>query len=168
MITAILSLDMENGLGVDDKLAVYDTDDLKHFKESTIGKICISGVKTLPQVRYLPNRDVKCFNPKKYHKEISKNGILKTLNANENVIGIDNLDLEEVLELSKTNEIMIIGGLATYKAFAKYTDKVILTKFKTVNPNCTHFLDIDEVYPHLQSLEILSKHEKFNIYSITK
>ena len=92
-------------------------EDLQFFKEQTMGKPVIMGMKTLKSLpRLLPGR---------------KHIVLTT----QNPTGLDERILlvhskEELLEyIEKYNsEVMVIGGASVYEQMLEYADKLILTE----------------------------------------
>lgn len=155
MITAILSLDAKDAIGEGSNLAFTHKDDFKHFQSSTKDKIMVCGFGTYHQVQ-------------KLHGTLSRELILHSERDIAKFYDTDVFNKEQIVELSEYNDIMIIGGLRTYKLFADVTDEVILTKFKDYNPDADLFMDVDEVYSEFTKLEVLQEHEAFKIFKLTR
>ncbi len=113
----ILSVDSKNMIGKDNDLLVYIPEDLKYFKEKTIGNTIIVGRKTLesfPNGKPLPNR---------------KNIVLSR-DKNYKVDGaVVYNSVEELLENIDVNDdsIFVAGGGKIYKLLIDYCDKIYLT-----------------------------------------
>lgn len=154
-LTAILALDANNGLGINSpdgpELAFQVKEDMQHFREMTKDKTLVVGFKTLPSILPLNdtlNRKVVLFNER------------------ENVPGVINMTKSEILKLSKTEDVIIVGGAKTYMEFGAFTDEIYLTKFYDYNPDCNVFLDIDNVYTRVNHFEVFKEHEKFKIFHL--
>lgn len=123
MIILIACIDMNNGIGdANGNLLYHLPNDLKHFKDTTFGKKIIMGRKTwdslskkplIGRENYVLSRDAS-FNPK-----------------GATVLG----SVEEVLELSETEDVYVIGGENVYNQFMPYADKMILTHVIGINQN---------------------------------
>ena len=135
MISAIVAVDTDWGIGFNGELLETIPEDLKRFKELTTGHTIIMGRKTwdsLPQ-KPLPKRS---------------NIIIST--ANPTIINklTLRLQMEDVINyLNYTNEdVFIIGGGQIYKELLPYCDKVYLTRiYKTHNNIDTYFPSLDEM-----------------------
>lgn len=121
LITLIACIDLNNGIGDDNSNLLFNLpNDMKHFKETTMGKIVVMGRKTWDS---LPKKPL----------EKRKNYIL-TRNTEFKPIGAKVLhDVSEVLELAKLHDVFIIGGGETYKQLLPYANKMILTVVNTVS-----------------------------------
>lgn len=135
---AILAVDGNMGIGVGDKLAFYNKDDLKWFKENTEGCLCVAGWNTYQTVKHLPNRTVMLYN--EYWKHAFH------------------------LNKEAYDDVWIIGGAKTYKELAHLTKEVYITFFKDSNKECDVHLDVFEVYGHLKNKEMLHTHKDFTIW----
>lgn len=138
MISAIVAVDNNWGIGFNGELLEHIPEDLKHFKELTINNIVVMGKKTwesLPK-RPLPNR----LNFVVCHTE--------TMNYyNEAVFG--NLkDIVEMIKFSQEKDsrhFFIIGGGQIYKQLLSYCDEVYVTKIYKDHANIdTYFPNLDE------------------------
>ena len=115
-ITLIAAIGRNLELGLNNDLIWKIPDDLKFFKEQTIGKYIVMGINTfnsLPKV--LVNR--------KYIVMTSKDIYL-----GKDILVVHSLF--ELLELIKIidKEVMIIGGASLYKQMLCYADRMILTE----------------------------------------
>ena len=106
MLTMIFACDMNNAIGKDGDLPWRQSTDLQHFKEITLGGTIVMGRKTWES---LPGR-----LPERRH-------LVMTRGNREDV---DTITYQEVLELSKEEEIFIIGGGEIYTLFLPHVDKI--------------------------------------------
>ena len=116
-LNVILAFTTNFLIGVDNKLPWYIPEDLKRFREITIGKTVAMGRKTwesLPEkLRPLPNR---------------KNVILTSSN---DIPETDNVKIvrttDEINELAKTEEVFVIGGSSLFNTMSPLAEKIYLT-----------------------------------------
>ena len=115
----IAAVDLNWGIGYNSELLVKIPEDMKYFKEKTLGKVIVMGRNTLES---LPNK-------KPLEQRIN---IVLTKNRNYNCEGVILCySLEELfIELKKYNEedIFIIGGQSIYAQLISYCDKAYITK----------------------------------------
>lgn len=129
----IAAVDNNWAIGYKGELLVRIPEDLKHFKEKTIGKVVVLGRKTLetfPNKKPLPNRT----------------NIILSRNPEYKVEGATVVhSLEELLdELKKYNskDIFIIGGQSVYELMLPYCDTAYITHIN----NC---YEADAYFPNL-------------------
>ena len=143
-ITLIAAIGDNNCLGKDNKLLWHIPEDLKFFKEHTIGKQIILGRKTLES---LPG-----LLPKRKHLVLTH----QKLKESENLKTFSNLNdlLKYLAPLEE--EVMVIGGAKVYEEFLPYAHKLILTE---ISEN----VEADAYFPTIKESdwekEILSEHE---------
>lgn len=123
-ITLIAAIGKNNELGKDNHLIWRIPEDLKFFRENTMGKSIVMGMNTLNSLpKKLPNRNYIVLT----RKEID--------------LGIGTLvfhNLEDLLEYIQIidEEVMVIGGAQVYKLMIDYADKMLLTEINaTANAN---------------------------------
>ena len=141
MISAIVAVDNNWGIGYNEKLLENIPNDLKHFKELTTDNIVVMGSKTwdsLPN-KPLPNRFniIITYNPKHFHNFSDKDSCYMSLS------------LKEAINLIKDpfndKEKFIIGGGMIYKELLPFCDKVYVTKIYKNHENVdTYFPNLDE------------------------
>lgn len=138
MISAIVAVDNNWGIGYNGKLLAHIPEDLKRFKELTTGNIVVMGRKTwnsLP-VNPLPNRT---------NIIITKNPIYFTT---INVAFRQDLEytVKEMTDMKNDFEWFVIGGGQIYKELLPYCDRVYVTKIFKDYPNVdTYFPNLDEM-----------------------
>ena len=135
MISAIVAVDEDWGIGFNDELLEKIPEDLKYFKELTTGNTVVMGRKTwdsLP-IKPLPNRG---------NFIISR----ETPLLMENKAIRMNLDMiKDTMEANKDENYFIIGGGQIYKELLPFCDRVYVTKIYTSHENVdTYFPNLDE------------------------
>ena len=143
-INIIVSVSENWVIGKDNKLLWKLSDDLRRFKDLTIGKPIVMGQKTFESLPKgaLPNRT----------------NIVLTLDHNfsaPNVIPVYNVGsaFEKAKEKHGTDcDLFVIGGGMVYKQFLDYADMVYLTTVHTI-------IDGDTTFPELipQQWELISE-----------
>jgi len=113
IISLIAAMGKNRVIGKNNSLPWKLSADMKHFKELTTGKPVIMGRKTFEAIgKPLPNRT----------------NIIITRNQNYKVEGCIVVDsIDEALNSSQGNEVMIIGGSQIYKEFLSKANKIYLT-----------------------------------------
>lgn len=135
MISAIVAVDENWGIGYNGDLLAHIPNDLKYFKELTTGHIVIMGRKTWDS---LPNKPLS-----------NRKHIIITHNINNLAIDSEvsfGCTLEELLksELKEFKEdIFIIGGGSIYEQLLPYCDRVYVTKI------LKKFENVDTYFPNL-------------------
>lgn len=121
-ISLIASLDEENGIGFGGKIPWYIPEDLKWFKEKTLGHVVIMGSKTFESIleklgKPLPGRTNIVVTRQ---KDFKYEGVL-TAESIE-----DGLKLAK--EKEENGEIFFIGGGQIYNQTVDLADRLYLTK----------------------------------------
>jgi len=148
-INIIVSVSENWVIGKDNKLLWKLSDDLRRFKDLTIGKPVIMGQKTFESLPKgaLPNRT----------------NIVLTLDPNfsaPNVIPVFNIGMALEKVRDKSEEIFIIGGGMVYKQFLDYADYIYLTTVHTIIEGDTKFPELLPEQWELISEDFKSKDEK--------
>lgn len=113
MIVIIAAIGKNNELGKNNNLIWHLPNDLKFFKEVTMGKNVVMGFNTYKSLpRKLVGRTMI---------------VLTSKNINDKEIIVYN-DLNKLLENYKNKEIFIIGGASLYKIFIDKVDTMYLTE----------------------------------------
>jgi dihydrofolate reductase len=132
MISIIVAVSDDWGIGKDNELLWHISEDLKRFKRLTTGKTVIMGKKTwfsLPK-RPLPGR---------------KNIVLTDI-PGELIDGSETVySIEEALSgCSKDEEAFVIGGGSIYRQFMPVADKLYITHVHRKAPADIYFPEIDQ------------------------
>ena len=132
MISIIVAVAENNVIGKDNQLLWRLSNDLKNFKEVTMGHTIIMGRKTfqsLPKV--LPGRK---------HIVLTRDKSFKV--SDEMVEVFYSLD-EMLLSLDSQTEYFVIGGGEIYNILMPYCEKLYLTKVREAFQGDTYFPKID-------------------------
>ena len=114
----IAAVDNKWGIGYKNKLLISIPDDMKCFKEITMGKVCVMGRKTLeslPGGRPLSGRVNIVLTAASTYK---KNDVI-VVNSVEAAL--------EKLKDYDTKDVFIIGGESIYEQFMPYVDTAYFT-----------------------------------------
>ncbi len=112
MISIIAVVGKNNELGFNNELLWHLPNDLKFFKETTMGKPVIMGHNTFVSIgRVLPGRENIVISSEKFD-------------------GVTMMSVEDVLEkyLDADEEVFVIGGAKMYDCFLEYASKIYLTE----------------------------------------
>lgn len=132
---AILSADLNWAIGCNGDLLQRIPDDIKYFREMTLGKVVIMGRKTYES---LPSRA-----PLKDRINI----VLTTNNCFQDDRFIVCCSLDELFETLKNyspEDIFIIGGQAVYTQLLPYCTEVYVTKIDKAYKADKYFPNLDE------------------------
>lgn len=130
MINAIVCVDKNWGIGKNNDLLFSIKADMQYFRENTKGKIVVCGFNTLlsfPGSKPLKGRSTIVLCP----KEIERDDCYCIHDFDETV--------RLIKELSKTQEVFIIGGSMMYTSMLPYYDRVYVTHVDAVDPEATVF-----------------------------
>ena len=131
MISIIAAIGENRELGKDNKLIWHLKEDMQYFKEMTMNKKVVMGLKTylsLPGV--LKNREYLVLTT--------------TMKSLPNAQVFHDFDsLLEYLE-SLEEEVMIIGGASVYKLFLPYADYLYLTEIMAQAEADAYFPEVKE------------------------
>lgn len=115
---AIVAVDKDWGIGKNGQLLFHIKEDMKFFKEMTIGKVVVMGRKTFES---LPD--------KKPLKDRTNLIITSAISVHTDNLFIDTLDkIMEKLKEYDTNDIFIIGGESIYKQLIDYCNEAYITR----------------------------------------
>lgn len=133
MISAIVAVNNDWGIGYNGDLLEHIPEDLKYFKTLTTGHIIVMGSKTwdsLPK-KPLPDR----LNIVITHNERHFDEMTAFIDLNEAIIRLKTAD----------DECFIIGGGSIYKQLLPLCDRVYVTKiYKSHEQVDTYFPNLDE------------------------
>ena len=140
MISAIVCVDENWGIGSNGDLLIHIPEDMKFFKEKTIGNTVIMGRKTYDSLhkKPLPNRENVVIT----NKPMLKDGIVfANLNRVKDVFEFMNKFNEQAY-----NNMFIIGGGQIYKELLPYCEYAYVTKvYRTYENVDTYFPNIDKM-----------------------
>lgn len=128
VIKLIVAYNLNNVIGLNNKLPWHIPEDLKHFRLNTLGKNIVMGKNTF----YSLNQPLKNRN----------NIVLST--SLKNIEGITVFNNIDDLLNNGYDELIIIGGDSIYKQFIDIADELIITKIGNYNEGDTYFPYFDE------------------------
>lgn len=143
MISAIVAVDKDWGIGYQGQLLEHIPEDLKHFKELTQYNIVVMGRNTWES---LPKRDFLPRLPNRINVIVS-NSMLKDID--KEVLGHLTvvMTLERAIDYIQAGDknVFIIGGGQIYNALLPYCNRVYVTKIDKSHDNIdTFFPNLDE------------------------
>ena len=134
-MTLIANADQNWGIGYKDKLLVSIPEDMKHFRNETMGHTVVCGRKTLagfPGGLPLKGR---------------RNIVLSTkedFTARDAIIAHSTQELFDILKGIDSDDIYIIGGGSVYNMMEPYCDEAIITRLDYSYQADTFFPDLDK------------------------
>ncbi|MCH8070455.1 MAG: dihydrofolate reductase [Proteobacteria bacterium] len=146
-VSMIVAASANNVIGVDGGLPWRLSEDLRRFKEITLGKPMIMGRLTFESIgKALPGR----------------RSIVITRQANYEAEGCDVVTtMDAALELaSDADEVMIIGGGKVYEQLLPMTDRIYLTRVHADFDGDTFFPEIREDEWQIVSSEPLPSNDE--------
>ena len=148
MISAIVAVDDNWGIGFNGELLEHIPDDLKRFKELTTNHIVIMGRKTwdsLPN-KPLPNRlnFVITRSPRRFGE------MTAFIHMNELISRMNTVEDDE--------EWFIIGGGTIYEELLPFCNRVYITKIYKNHEN------VDTYFPNLDKMDDWTVTEKSSVY----
>ena len=149
-ITMIAAVGKNLELGKNNDLIWHFKEDMKFFKENTMGKPIVMGMNTLNSLpKLLPGRTHIVLTTK------------NNISLDEQIVVVHTID--ELLNYIKKygKEVMIIGGASVYKQMLEYSDKLILTEIDAEEK------DADVYFPKFNkenwNSEVVGTHEENGI-----
>lgn len=142
MISIIVAVSDDWGIGKDNELLWHISEDLKRFKRLTTGKTVIMGKKTWYS---LPKRPLS-----------GRKNIVLTDIPNEILDGSETVySIEDALgKCSKDEEAFVIGGGSIYRQFMPIANRLYITHVHKIAPADTYFPEID-----LNTWEVVEREE---------
>ena len=132
MLSIIVAKAKNNIIGKDNKMIWHLPEDLKHFKELTIGHTIIMGRKTFQSLeKPLPNRK---------HIIFSQNPDFKVNDENVEVVH-SLLQIQDLIEGKE--EAFVIGGAMIYNFLMPYVKKMYVTEIEKDFDGDTFFPSIN-------------------------
>jgi dihydrofolate reductase len=130
---AIVAVDKFWGIGKNNDLLFSIPEDMKFFRQTTLGKVVVMGANTL---RSFPNG-----NPLKNRTNL----VLSTTLKRDDCAVFDSLEtlLKEIKKYPK-DEVYLIGGAKLYKTLLPYCDEALVTKVDAIGGATVFFPNLDE------------------------
>lgn len=131
---SIVAVDEKWGIGKKNDLLFSLPEDMKYFKEKTLGKTVVMGSNTLksfPNGKPLKNRNnIVLFPGGEKREDCTVIGSLK--------------ELAEELEKYPSDDVFIIGGAMFYKTMLPYCSEVLVTKVEADGGAEVFYENLDE------------------------
>lgn len=150
-VSLIVAMDLERGIGRDNDLMWHLPEDMKFFKDTTVGQIVVMGRKNYDSI------------PTKYRPLPNRENVILTRNKNFKAEGCTVFhSMKECMEAYKNEEertVFIIGGGEIYKIALEegYIDEMYITHVNENYGPDTFFPDFDLT---LWNVETIKTHEK--------
>lgn len=147
-ISMIAAIGKNLELGKNNDLIWHFKEDMKFFKETTTGSTVLMGRKTFESLpKALPNR----------------RNVVITQNPDYVAEGAEVVtSIDEALELTKNDNVFVIGGGRIYTELLPYSDKLYLTE---IDANCD---DADTFFPAFNREEYTAEQlTDFNIDGVS-
>lgn len=155
IVSIIVAMDEKGGIGIRNRLPWKLSEDLKRFKQLTMGHHIIMGRKTFESIgKPLPGRHTIIISRNPFY-EANDCFVLPSL--------------EEAIRTAKIggdNEAMICGGTSVYAAALPLADRIYLTRVHTILPADVFFPSFDDNAWKIISASNVEADEK-NEYSTT-
>lgn len=153
MISAIVCVDENWGIGCNGDLLVHIPEDMKFFKETTMNSVVVMGRKTFDS---LPNKPL----PDRINCVVTSKANILEYNSKDNyyLVNMDYVKKNLLPMFSKYSylNVFIIGGGQIYKELLPYFECVYVTKVSHYYDNAdTYFPNID----NMSEWEIMSTSE---------
>lgn len=132
-MNTIVAVSSSWGIGCKNELLFHIPEDLKYFKEKTVGRVVVMGRKTLeslPGGKPLPKRTTVVLSSSMKETE----GVIVAKDLNE---------LKEILAGYGEDEIMICGGEQIYRLLLPLCKKAYVTKIDRDAPADKFFPNLD-------------------------
>ena len=143
---AVVAYDQNRTIGNNNQLLWRLPDDLKHFKQLTLGKPLVMGRKTFESIgRSLPNR----------------RNIILTRDPSFRAVGCEVVHSVAALQklVASEPEVMIGGGAEIYRLLLPVTTKIYATEIEVALQGDAHFVALDpkqwcEVSRHHHAVDV--------------
>lgn len=147
-ISLIAAVDLNNAIGLHGDQLIYISQDLKHFKETTMGCPVIMGSRTnkaLPKRRLPGRRNIVLTRSADFAASVSD------VDGVEVASSVD----EALAKVEGESHVFVIGGEQIYKAFMPVADELVLTIIDT------RFPEADAYFPSFDGWRAVSSSEEF-------
>jgi dihydrofolate reductase len=131
----IAAVDKNWAIGMDNKLLVSIPEDMKYFREHTIGKVIVMGRKTLES--FPGGKPLK----QRTNIVLTKN---KNYQVKDAVVVHSMEELKELLSDYPQEDIYVIGGESIYRQMLDLCDTAHITKINYAYQADAHFPNLDE------------------------
>lgn len=128
MISLIVAMDKNNGIGYKNDLPWYLPNDLQHFKKTTTDKVVVMGRKTFESIgKPLPGRKNVVLTRDKNYKA-DKVSIIHSLD-----------DIFKLNDENRFGELFVIGGAELFNEMLPFASRMYVTKIDHIFKSDTFF-----------------------------
>jgi dihydrofolate reductase len=136
-LSLIVAAAENNCIGINNNLPWYLPEDLKYFKQVTMGKPIIMGRKTWESIgRPLPGRTNIVITRNENYPEPEGVRVVRTLDAAMELA-------EAVAEIDGAEELMVIGGAGIYELCLPKADRLYFTRVHAEVEGDAFFPEVD-------------------------
>ena len=131
---AIVAVDSRWGIGKNNDLLFHLPDDMKYFREKTLGKVVVMGSNTLlsfPGAKPLPKRTNVVLWPEGKREDCTVAHSLE--------------ELKEILKSFDPEDVFVVGGAMFYRTMLPYCARVFVTKVEADGDAQVFFENLDEL-----------------------
>ena len=148
-IVIIAAIVKNNELGMNNKLIWHLSNDLKFFKQQTMGKYIVMGMNTFKSLpKLLPGRIHLVLT----HQNIDLGEEVKVFNSYDEII-------KYIYQIKE--DVFIIGGEQIYRLFIDEADKLILTEIDAEEKNADAYFP--QFNRNLYDVTLIDEQEDSNI-----
>lgn len=130
-IRMIVAQDENGAIGKDGEIPWHYPEDLKHFKNSTMGGSVIMGRRTFESPGPLPGREIIVLTTSKNYPD-------KDVKVARNT--------DEALDKATNDDVWICGGEGVYESFMGEADEIIVSLIPEEVDGDTYFPEISDEY----------------------
>lgn len=174
MIKLIVACGLNGEIGKDNQLVWRNKEDLKHFRETTIGHHVVMGRKTWESMdcKALPKRGNIVITNTLKHKfqsfdDTTHNDYLSFIDLE--AFMMNPLGAEEAFKGKPEDHLFVIGGSQLYEYFLKnnLVDEIILTGIQQKFPDADTHIDLEFIEDNFDKRHIV-EYEGFDIITLSR
>lgn len=157
LVSAIVAVDENKGIGYQNKMPWHIPEDLRHFRDVTNGKPVIVGRKTLESIgKALPGRDVFVVTRNRVYdgSQYSVKGVSPTP-------ALALMEAQQLAYQTGVDEVIVIGGQTIYAELENAIQRVYMTQILGTNKADAFFpLDLSEGWKITETKPLISESSK--------
>lgn len=160
LVSAIVAVDENNGIGYQNKMPWHIPEDLQHFRDITYGKPVIVGRKTLESIgKALPGRDVFVVS-----RDRNYDGSQYSVRGMAPTPALALMDAQQLAYQSGIDEVIVIGGQTIYNELGAAIQRIYRTCIKGTNKADVYFpIDTDKGWIVTESRPLISGPTKLHL-----
>ena len=131
----IAAVDKNWGIGLKGRLLCSIPEDMKYFRNTTLGNVVVMGRRTLeslPGARALPDR-TNIVLTRNHNYKAKGAAVVHSVN-----------ELQKELEQYDTDNVFVIGGMSIYKTLYNLCDTAYITRIDYTYEADAYFPDLDK------------------------